>query len=34
MKVLGHLVAGIFTGGLWWVVLGIKYVTRPQTRRY
>jgi len=28
MKVLGHLILGVLTGGIWWVVLFIKHVTR------
>lgn len=27
-KLLFHMIAGILTGGLWWVVLIIRYITR------
>lgn len=27
-KILFHLIAGILTGGLWWVGLFIRHVTR------
>lgn len=28
MKVLGHLALGFLTGGVWWVILFIKHVTK------
>ena len=28
MRTLFHVLLGFFTGGLWWLWLGVRYVTR------
>jgi hypothetical protein len=28
IKVMGHMILGFLTGGLWWIYLGIRYITR------
>lgn len=28
LKVLGHFVLGCLTGGIWWVLLLIRYITK------